>query len=287
MGDNAPGMVASGSAPRRTTIHPLLALAAFVAGWLSMMTVAAAMVRRFGLHAGLTVGEMSLAAPGVLLVALSGVAVADGLGLRRISSRVALLSGLGGAGLWAGSLGLMNVQFVVWPPPPEFLDVFRLLHAQLRPRTVGEGLLSVFAIALMPALCEETLFRGVVLPSLSRFGAAAGLLGSAALFALIHIDPVGNSVAFYRLPFAFTVGLGMGALRLTTGSLLPSMLAHAVLNTITFLTVFLTGAASQAVDEPELFTGLVLLAAGGAFAAWIFRRLQSLTPPEGPPRLAT
>lgn len=286
MGDNAPGMVASGSAPRRRTIHPLLALVAFAAGWASMMAAAAIAVARLGLHAGLTIGETLLAAPGLLLVVLSRVSVIEGLGLRPVSARAAALSALGGAALWAASLGLMNVQFVLWAPPPQFLDVFRALHQALRPRTVGEGLLSVFAIALMPALCEETLFRGVVLPSLARFGAAAGLLGSAALFALIHIDAVGTTPVFYRLPFAFTVGLGMGALRLATGSLLPSMLAHAVLNTITFLTVFLTGAASQAVDEPQLFTGLVLFAAGTAAAAWIFRRLRSLTPPERPPRLA-
>jgi sodium transport system permease protein len=281
-------MVASGSAPRRTTIHPLLALVAFLAGWLSMLLLAGLAVARFGLHAGLTIGETLLAAPGLLLIVLSGVSLKEGLGLLRVSARAAALSVAGGAALWAASLGLMNLQFVVWAPPSPFLDMFRALHEQLRPRTVGEGLLSVLAIALMPALCEETLFRGVVLPSLARFGAAASLLGSSALFALIHIDVVGTPPAFYfyRLPFAFTVGLGMGALRVITGSLLPSMLAHAVLNTITFLTVFLTGAASEAVDEPQLFTGLLLFAAGGAFATWIFRRLRSLTPPEAPPRLA-
>jgi hypothetical protein len=100
------------------------------------------------------------------------------------------------------------------------------------------------------------------------------LFGSTVLFALIHIDAVGASPAFYRLPFAFAVGLGLGTLRLLTGSLLPSMLAHAVLNTITFLTVFLIGAASDAVDEPQLLSGTLLLAAGGAAAAWTFRRLR-------------
>jgi len=132
----------------------------------------------------------------------------------------------------------------------------------------------VAAIAIVPALCEETLFRGVILPSFARAGDAVGLLGSAALFAIIHIDAVGTTPVFYRLPFAFAVGLGLGALRLLTGSLLASMLAHAVLNTTTFLTVFLTGAASQAVDEPDAISGTVLLLAGGAATAWMFRRLR-------------
>jgi membrane protease YdiL (CAAX protease family) len=261
-------MVASGSAPRRTALHPLLAIAAFAAGVWAMVTgIRAASL--YGMHAALITGEALLAAPGLVLVALSRVSLVDGLGLRKVPTRTALL-----AALWGASLGLMNVQFVVWRPPPEFLDSFRALHQALRPRTVGEGLLSVFAIALMPALCEETLFRGVVLPSLARAGDAVGLLGSTMLFALIHVDAVGASPAFYRVPFAFAVGLGLGTLRLLTGSLLPSMLAHAVLNTVTFLTVFLGGTASEAVDEPQLLSGTLLLTGGGAAVIWIFGRLR-------------
>jgi membrane protease YdiL (CAAX protease family) len=266
-------MVANGSAPRRTAIHPLLAVAAFASGVWAMVTgIRAASV--YGMHAALITGEALLAAPGLVLVAVSRVSLLDGLGLRKVPTRTAVLAALAGAALWGASLGLMNVQFVFWRPPPEFLDSFRALHQALRPRTVGEGLLSVFAIALMPALCEETLFRGVVLPSLARAGDAVGLLGSTVLFALIHVDAVGASPAFYRVPFAFAVGLGLGTLRLRTGSLLPSMLAHAVLNTITFLTVFLSGAASEAMDEPQLLSGTLLLAGGGAAFAWIFRRFR-------------
>jgi sodium transport system permease protein len=267
-------MVASGSAPRRTAVHPLLALAAFVAGYAAMMMSVGPMMVH-GLRPALMTGEAVLALPGVALIALSGLPLAEGLALRPVSARTAALAAVAGATLWAASLGLMSLQFVVWRPPPDFLDSFRRLHQILRPRSVEEGLLSVAAIAIMPALCEETLFRGVVLPSFARAGDAVGLLGSATLFALIHIDaPDGTTPVFYRLPFAFAVGLGLGALRLLTGSLLASMLAHAVLNTITFLTVFLTGAASQAVDEPDAISGTVLFLAGGAATAWIFRRLR-------------
>ncbi|PYQ54062.1 MAG: hypothetical protein DMF78_07530 [Acidobacteria bacterium] len=266
-------MVASGSAPRRTAVHPLLALAAFVVGYAAMMMSVGPMMVH-GLRPALMTGEAVLALPAVALVALSGLPLAEGLALRPVSARTAALAAVAGATLWAASLGLMNLQFVVWRPPTDFLDSFRRLHEILRPRSVGEGLLSVAAIAIVPALCEETLFRGVILPSFARAGDAVGLLGSAALFAIIHIDAVGTTPVFYRLPFAFAVGLGLGALRLLTGSLLASMLAHAVLNTTTFLTVFLTGAASQAVDEPDAISGTVLFLAGGAATAWMFRRLR-------------
>jgi membrane protease YdiL (CAAX protease family) len=273
VGHNALNVVASGSSPRRTSVHPVLAVVAVLAGMAAMVGGLMVTAPR-GLRTALATGELCLIAPGLLIVALSGVPVAEGLGLRRVSGRTVLLAALGGATLWAASLGLMNLQFVVWRPPDEFLESFRILHLKLRPRTFEQAVLSVTAIALMPALCEETLFRGIVLPSLARLGSAVALLGSTGLFALIHIDTVSAGPVFYRLPFAFAVGLGLAAFRLLTGSLLPAMIAHAVLNTITFATVFLSGAASEAMEQPQALPGLLLLLGGGAATAWIFRALR-------------
>ena len=247
-----------------------MAVLAGLAGMVAGITLVGAR----GLRLALVTGEICLATPGLILLALAGIPLRDGLGIRPVPARTALLAALAGATLWGASLGLMNLQFVLWPPPADFLESFRLLHQRLRPATFEEGLLSVTAIGLMPALCEETLFRGVVLPSLLRAGSAAGLLGSAVLFALIHVDTAAGSPAFHRLPFAFAVGLGLGGLRLLTGSLLPCIVAHAVLNTITFATVFLSGAASEAVDEPQALSGALFLAFGAAMTAWLFRALR-------------
>jgi membrane protease YdiL (CAAX protease family) len=172
----------------------------------------------------------------------------------------------------------MNVQFSVWRPPQEFLDTFQQLHQALRPRGIGGALFSVAAIAVAPAVCEEVLFRGILLPSFARFGAAAGLLGSAVLFALIHIDATPAGAVFaHRLPFAFTVGIGLGLLRLATGSLLPAMAAHAAINTITFLTVLATGATADPMEEPQLALGIGLLLGGGAAMGLLLRRLRRAT----------
>jgi len=272
-GHNASSMGASGSPPRRASVHPALALLAVVAGMVAMVGGVAATAPQ-GLRVALLVGETLLALPGLVLVAISGLPLARALGLQPVPARTLALAALTGATLWAASLGLMNLQFVLWTPPPEFLESFRLLHQRLRPHSTVEGLLSLLAIAIMPALCEETLFRGVVLPSLMRWGTAAALVGSSGMFALIHVDSAGDAAVFHRIPFAFAVGLGLGTLRLLTGSLVSSMAAHAVLNTITFATVFLSGAASQAVDEPQAGTGALLLVGGGAATAWLFRMLR-------------
>lgn len=254
-------------------MHPLLAVVAFAAGVYAMGKGGAAVVSH-GIHVTLVTGETLLAAPSLLVLALLGIPLAEGLSLKPVTVRTALLGALAGATLWAASLGLMNVQFALWRPPAEYLDYFRALHQLLRPQTLGEGILSILAIGLMPALCEETVFRGVVLPSFARAGPVPGLLGSSVLFALIHVDPLGHSVVFHRLPFAFAVGLGLAALRLLTGSLLPSMVAHATLNTITFATVFLSGAASEAMEQPQVLSGVFLLLGGGAATAWLFRALR-------------
>jgi membrane protease YdiL (CAAX protease family) len=94
---------------------------------------------------------------------------------------------------------------------------------------------------------------------------------SALLFGIIHLDPTsGGAYTFYRVPFATVVGLGLGLLRVRSGSLTPCILAHAMLNTITFVTVLVTAPGT----EPE--TANVLQAAaffllGGAASLFLLR----------------
>jgi uncharacterized protein len=79
----------------------------------------------------------------------------------------------------------------------------------------------VLGLALLSGLGEETLFRGVLQPTL-------GLALTAALFGVLHIGP---NVRF--LPWslmAFVAGLAFGGLALWTGSLLAPILAHATIN---------------------------------------------------------
>ena len=80
-------------------------------------------------------------------------------------------------------------------------------------------------IALVPAVCEETLFRGWVQSALvggwpSRGRVLAGLLAQAACFAVFHLLPE-------RMPQSFALGLVAGAIALATRSLLPAIVCHA------------------------------------------------------------
>jgi membrane protease YdiL (CAAX protease family) len=216
--------------------------------------------------------ELMLITPALLGLLLLRRPVAETLALRTHLDRgVIVASSCAGAALWAASLGLLEVQSLFWPPSEAFLETFRQLHAALEPRNSLDAAFSVAAIALFPATCEEILFRGVVLPSLVRFlGGTGAVLASGLLFGAIHVDLAGSALAFTRIPFAILVGVGFGLLRMKTGSLLPPILAHAVLNTITFSTVLVTGVEMEA-QTPDPLLGATMLAGGLALTGIALR----------------
>ncbi len=261
----------------------LLAAFLFPVSWTAMMACQGLALRAgLGLRPTLLVAELALAAPGVLALALLRGAPWPALGLLRPEPRLALLSVASGATFWAASLGLFELQYAVWPPPPGFLEAFRMLHRALAPAGPLDALLSVAAIAVAPAVCEEILFRGVILPSFLRpLGAPGAILGSALCFGMIHLDAAGSALTAYRVPFALAVGVGLGLLRVRTRSLWPSLLAHATLNTITFAVAPFAGDPSQGLPLPEPWKGAGLLFLGLLGVHFALRGIRGSRPPQG------
>ena len=86
---------------------------------------------------------------------------------------------------------------------------------------------------LLAPFFEEIIFRGVLLPILSReFGVILGISISAFIFALAHL-----SIA--EMPPLFVLGIGLGITRLISGKLLSSVIMHSLWNGLTFLNLFL------------------------------------------------
>tara|TARA_A100001035_G_scaffold120199_1_gene94468 strand:+ start:42 stop:1403 length:1362 start_codon:yes stop_codon:yes gene_type:complete len=86
---------------------------------------------------------------------------------------------------------------------------------------------------LLAPLFEEIIFRGILLPILSRdFGIILGILVSSFIFALAHLS-LGE-----MLPL-FVLGIGLGITRIASGSLLSSVIMHSLWNGLTFLNLFL------------------------------------------------
>ncbi len=276
------------SHPRSKALPAPLALVAFALGLAGMMGGGALAVKlatqgvSLGLRPTLVLAELLLVFPALLLLTLWRRL--DTLDLGRHTGLGVPLAVVLGAALWITSAGLLEVQSSLFPPTAEFVEAFRRLHAALRPTGLFDGLLSILTIGVAPAVCEEILFRGVLLPSLwRRVGSVAAVIGSAILFASIHPDYIDASpdVAFDRVPFALFMGLALGALRVRSGSLLPCILAHATVNTLTFLIAPLVDDPSQPVPASQPALGLGLLLAGAMGSLALLKRTRQALPDRG------
>lgn len=89
-------------------------------------------------------------------------------------------------------------------------------------------MLGLFAMVVAP-IAEETFFRGFMLPGISkRFGKGWGIVVSAFIFALAHLQP-GAMVPIFLL------GLLLAWLYIKTKSIWPCIFAHFTYNSIAFI----------------------------------------------------
>lgn len=112
---------------------------------------------------------------------------------------------------------------------------------------------SLLVIGLVPAVCEELLFRGFVLSGLAtRMRPPRAAILAALLFALAHLEPAG-------LGARTLLGTVFGLLALRSASLAPSVLGHFVHNGL----VLAIGVREHVLEEHGLLVG--------GFASWPLR----------------
>lgn len=156
------------------------------------------------------------------------------------------LATVGAAALGAG-LFVLGVALLLAIRGPALSAEAQKLSARLlaviRDRPVW---LSWTLIALVPAVCEEFLFRGWVQSALigewpTRGRAVAAVVLQAAAFAILHLLPE-------RMPQTFALGLVTGALVLATRSLLPAIVCHAAHNSMPLVLMWLAGGMAGATE---------------------------------------
>jgi len=158
----------------------------------------------------------------VLLYArLSGQQFTSVIALGRPSARAVGGAILVGCSAWA-AVAVLSEWLV--PVPKHVLDELR---KSILSQDGSRGYFMTLALmAVSPAVCEETLFRGPILRGLgSRLGPAAAILTTAGLFGIFHLD-------IYRLIPATVLGVLLGTLAEQARSIVPSMLAHFCNNAI-------------------------------------------------------
>lgn len=94
--------------------------------------------------------------------------------------------------------------------------------------SIGMLILLIFLMALVPAILEEFVFRGVVLQGLKRYGKWIAIFATSGLFALIHL-----SLSQLIFPFLFSIVLCFVVLK--TNSILTSIIIHFTANTTSLI----------------------------------------------------
>jgi hypothetical protein len=169
----------------------------------------------------LTYGELLAQDVPFLILAFVGVGIFIRRSPRETIDRLALLppaqkrwwlvSIIGIGVFMAVAFGIEAVANVVAPSQQkQVTDVTTVLFSHFNNPA------AIIFLGVLAGVVEETLFRGALLP---RFG----IVVTAILFAALHIQ---YAVSFATLE-VFVLGLGLGWLRVKSGSTLPGMLTHA------------------------------------------------------------
>lgn len=122
------------------------------------------------------------------------------------------------------SLSELNALFL------QFLQRFGYEDAGISlPSMEGFGFVGVlFVVALLPAVFEEIMFRGVLLSGLRGFGKTGAILVCGLLFALYHQNPA-------QTVYQFCCGAAFALVAIRAGSILPTVLSHFLNNAFILL----------------------------------------------------
>lgn len=146
--------------------------------------------------------------------------------LLRNNPRLVLL-GIASALLLYGLFWVGHAVLVAWIP--EAVQMVGSVYAR-REHAPAWALAMLLGLWIGPI--EEVFWRGVVQSYLQqKLSSGAALLGTTLLYSLIHIWS-GNPLLMLA---AFIAGLGWGALLLWTGSLVPSIVSHALWDVLMFV----------------------------------------------------
>ena len=125
----------------------------------------------------------------------------------------------------------------------------------------GQYALAVLLVAVLPAFCEEIIFRGVVLNGLRKFGMWPAILISSLFFMLMH----GN---IQQTVYTLFLGIMLGYVVYKTKSLWAGIIVHFINNLITITWLYFANlgwvesSSTLTIDGPYIAYALVALAIG-------------------------
>lgn len=131
----------------------------------------------------------------------------------------------------------------------------------------------LLGIGIIPPICEELLFRGVLITGYAKHGIWFSAVMSSFLFALFHDNP-------YRLIELFGAALVSSLLVIKSGSIIPGMIVHLITNSTYVVSSYLQkGDMLEGISTPEGPGARIILITGFAsivafmICRWLFTRL--------------
>lgn len=114
--------------------------------------------------------------------------------------------------------------------------------------TIGDYLIYVAFVCILPAVCEEILFRGLIFTGLKKISTAVGVFGSAFLFMIMHGSPD-------QTVHQFILGIVLALAFLVTNNLWVPILIHFFNNFIAVTYAFIAygDSASTEVEVTEIY----------------------------------
>ena len=127
---------------------------------------------------------------------------------------------------FAGSIATIVSNYIA-----SILDVFfgtgeipdAMAEALPQTGSLGTYIVLVITVSVIAPICEELIYRKLLLRPLRRFGDGFAIVATSLIFGFTH----GN---FDQLPYAFTVGLLLGLLAVNSNSVVPTMVLHTLNN---------------------------------------------------------
>lgn len=148
----------------------------------------------------------------------------------------------------------------------------RLMETMLVMDGPGELMINLFIMALLPAICEEFLFRGLIQGQLSKLfkNVHVGIWVTAFIFSAIHFQ-------FYGFLPRLMLGALFGYLLIHTGSIWSSVFAHFLHNGLSVLVMYFVANSDELSMEQVEQTGtsplqLIMIIGGLSVIGYVFSK---------------
>lgn len=107
----------------------------------------------------------------------------------------------------------------------------------------GMLMVNILILGVLPAICEELIFRGTILNGLKKYKPATMIVLSGLMFSIFHLS-IEQSI------YQFILGMTLASIVMITGSIVSSMILHFFNNALVLIVSFITQSQSSDIISP-------------------------------------